>query len=240
MYQIGICDDDDVFMKYIERLFIEEGIKAEFYEYYSGEELIENIKEHSGFDLLILDVMMPGMNGNETAKEFRKQFPNTLLVFCSGVCMPTVESFETTPYRYWLKEYTEEKMKQEIQDVLQKMERNREASPFVMVKKGSQIVKLPAEQVYYIAIAKKGTTFYCEEENEVYTSSKKLAEIYEQLKDSRFAYAHNSYIVNLRHVAVVSLKEMELTNGKRLTISRARTKEFRKAFATDVAQKYER
>ena len=240
MYQIGICDDDVVFVKYIERLFHEKGIEAEFFEYLSGEELIRDMKERNSFDLLVLDVMMPGMDGNETAKEFRKQYPNTLLVFCSGVCMPTVKSFEATPYRYWLKEYTEEKMKQEIQDVLEKMEKNRKSSPSVMAKKGSQNVKLSAERIYYIAIAKKGTIFYCEDEKESYTSSKRLAEIYEQLKDSGFAYAHNSYIVNLRHVVVVSLKELELKNGKKLTVSRARAKEFRKAFAADVAQKYER
>ena len=109
-----------------------------------------------------------------------------------------------------------------------------------MVKKGSHIVKLSAEKIYYIAIAKKGTTFYCEDENEIYTSPKKLAEFYEQLKDYGFAYAHNSYIVNIKHVAVVSLKELEFKNRKKLTISRSRAKEFRKAFATDVAQKYER
>lgn len=240
MYRIGICDDDAVFTKYIERLFKEEGIEAEFYEYLSGEELVQDVKERDSFDLLVLDVMMPGMDGNETAKEFRTQFPNTLLVFCSGVCLPTVESFEATPYRYWLKEYTEEKMKSEIKNVLQKMERNRKPSPFVMVKKGSQIVKLPAEQIYYIAIAKKGTVFYCAGENEIYTSARKLAEIYEQLKEFGFVYAHNSYIVNLRHIVVVSLKELELRNGQKLTVSRSRAKEFRKAFVADVAQKYER
>lgn len=240
MYQIGICDDDPMFIKYIERLFDEEGLEAEFHEYLSGEELIRNMKERDGFDLLVLDVMMPGMDGNETAKEFRTQFSDTLLVFCSGICKPTVESFETTPYRYWLKEYTEEKMKEEIQDVLRKMEKDKKVSPFVTAKKGSRILKLTADQIYYIAIAKKGTKIYCEGENEIYTSSKKLAEFYEQLKEFGFAYAHNSYIVNLKHVAVVSLKEMELKNGKKLTISRARAKEFRKAFAEDVAQKYER
>lgn len=220
MYRIGICDDDAVFTKYIERLFKEEGIEAEFYEYLSGEELVQDVKERDSFDLLVLDVMMPGMDGNETAKEFRTQFPNTLLVFCSGVCLPTVESFEATPYRYWLKEYTEEKMKSEIKNVLQKMEKNRKPSPFVMVK--------------------KGTVFYCAGENEVYTSARKLAEIYEQLKEFGFVYAHNSYIVNLRHIVVVSLKELELRNGQKLTVSRSRAKEFRKAFVADVAQKYER
>lgn len=239
IYHIGICDDDPVFIKYIERLFREMLPETVFYEYLSGEELIQDMQVQEVYDLLILDMQLPGMGGNETAKEFRKQFPDTLLVFCSGVCLPTVESFETTPYRYWLKEYTEERMKKEISDVLYKMQRSK-VLPYVMGKKGNQIVKLSPEQICYIAIAKRGTILYCRDGQEKYSSSKRLADLYEQLKDFGFVYAHNSYIVNLKHVAIVDSKELEFVNGEKLSISRARSKEFKKAFAVSLAQKYER
>lgn len=239
MYYIGICDDDAVFIKYIERLFSETQQAIEFLEYSSGEELICDMQKRTAYDLLILDIQMPGMDGNETAKEFRKQFPDTLLVFCSGVCLPTVESFETTPYRYWLKEYTEERIQQEICDVLCKMKTSK-VVPYIMGRKENQIVKLSADQIYYISIAKRGTVLHCENEGEQYTSQKKLIEFYEELRQFGFAYAHNSYIVNLKHVTVAGAKELELSNGEKLTVSRARGKEFRKAFAVSLAQKYER
>lgn len=239
MYYIGICDDDAVFIKYIERLFGETQEAIEFLEYLSGEELICDMQKRTAYDLLVLDMQMPGMDGNETAKEFRKQFPNTLLVFCSGVCLPTVESFETTPYRYWLKEYTEERMQQEICDVLCKMKTSK-MLPYIMGRRKNQIVKLSPEQIYYISIAKRGTVLHCGTTEDQYTSQKKLIEFYEELRQVGFAYAHNSYIVNLKYVTVVGAKELELANGEKLTISRARVKEFRKAFAISLAQKYER
>lgn len=242
MYRIGICDDDAMFIRYMKRLFGEACQNVTFYEYLSGEELIEDITKNPPLDLLILDVLMPGMDGNETARAFRKQFPDTLLIFCSGACMPTAETFVLTPYRFWLKEYTEGKMKKEIADVLVKMQKNRqkkEASPMLVVKQNSQLVKLPASQVYYVAIAKKGTNIYCEDDNEVYTCGVRLAEVYQKLKGAGFVYAHNSYIVNLKYVRVASLTELEFANGKKLTISRSKAKEFRKAFAEEVAQKYE-
>ena len=46
----------------------------------------------------------------------------------------------------------------------------------------------------------KGTMLYCGDSGEKMYSSQKLAEFYEQLKEFGFAYAHNSYIVNLKHV----------------------------------------
>lgn len=133
MYYIGVCDDDPAFIEYIERLFRETGEEIEFFEYLSGEKLLQDMQIRETYDLLILDVCMPGMDGNETARNFRVQFPDTLLVFCSGVCKPTVESFETTPWRYWLKEYTEEKMRSEVLAVIDKLHKNK-VVPCIMGK----------------------------------------------------------------------------------------------------------
>lgn len=81
---------------------------------------------------------------------------------------------------------------------------------------------------------------YCGDSGEKYTSSQKLTEFHEQLKQFGFAYAHNSYIVNLKYVAVVRPTELEFVNGEKLTISRAKAKEFKQAFALSLGQKYER
>lgn len=236
MYHVGICDDDPVFIKYTERLF-GEGIT--FYEYLSGEKMLQDMEKQEKYDLLVLDVALPGMDGNQTAREFRKMFPDTLLVFCSGVYMPTVESFETTPYRYWLKKYSEEQMMQEIEGVLAVIKKSH-IMPYVKGKRGNDIVRISPNQIYYIAILNKGTMLYCGDSGEKMYSSQKLAEFYEQLKEFGFAYAHNSYIVNLKHVAVVRATELEFINGEKLTISRSRAKSFKQAFVKSLSQKYER
>ncbi|MBQ7065911.1 MAG: response regulator transcription factor [Lachnospiraceae bacterium] len=236
MYHIGICDDDPVFINYMKRLF-GEGIT--FYEYLSGEEMLQDMQNREKYDLLILDIALPGMDGNQTAKEFRKRFPDTLLVFCSGVYMPTVESFETTPYRYWLKKYSEERMREEIDGVFRVIKKSR-IMPYVQGKRGNDIVRISPNQIYYIAILNKGTVLYCGDSGEKFNSSLKLAELYEQLEQFGFEYAHNSYIVNLQHVAVVKQTELEFVNGEKLSVSRAKAKSFKQAFVKSLSQKYER
>ena len=235
MYYIGICDDDRVFIDYIKKLLREVCEEIIFYEYLSGEELAADLPNRESYDLLILDVRMPGMDGNETARKFRTQFPDTVLVFCSGVCMPTVESFETTPYRYWLKEYTKQRMEKEVADVFEKVKSSR-AVPYVTGKKDKMLVKLSPKRISYISITKKGSLIHCEKET--YTSTKKVAEFYEQLKNFGFVYAHNSYIVNMKHIAAIGTKDLELVDGQILTISRARAKEVQQAFALEMIKKY--
>lgn len=55
--------------------------------------------------------------------------------------------------------------------------------------------------------------------------------MYAALETQDFAYAHNSYIVNLKHVAKVEGNLLVLMDGTALSISRSRKEEFYQKFA---------
>ena len=246
MYYIAICDDDSDFIKYMKNMLLKSGLEKEeilFYEYSSGEELINSIDICEKIDLLILDMKMKKIDGNETARLFRDQFPFSVIVFCSGVYLPTVESFETTPFRYLLKEYTDERMIRELNAVVKEV-KNRSIEPVVMGTWNYNAVKLKLEEILYISIARNGSNIYVnskiikyEFENHI-TSKKRLPEIYSVLKNYGFEYAHNSYIVNLNHIKRKTTKELELSDGTVLSIARSKEKQLRIAFAKYKAQKY--
>ena len=88
MYNIAICDDSKQYITYIKKVMNEarENMDMELrvYEFSSGEELVRNLENDIIYDLLILDMCLGGMDGNETARIFRKKFPYAVLVFCSG------------------------------------------------------------------------------------------------------------------------------------------------------------
>lgn len=242
MYHVGIVDDSQAFIDYMKRLFHEGAWKEEdvtFYEYSSGEEFVYQMNMQEKYDLLIMDMRLTGMDGHKTAQLFREQHPDAILIFCSGVCMPTVESFETAPFRYWLKVYTEERMQKELEIVLEKLRENK-AIPYIKGKQRSKVFKIHPKDVEYIEIAKKGSMIhsYYKGEREVYTSPIRVCEFYKILKEFGFAQAHNSYIVNMEYVVMVKVEELELKSGERLTISRSHSKEFRKLFAERMALKY--
>ena len=58
--------------------------KLTVFKSYSGEEALETLKENSQIDLVILDVKMPGMDGIETLKESRKEFPLVEVIMLTG------------------------------------------------------------------------------------------------------------------------------------------------------------
>lgn len=238
MINIAICDDDINFIGYIEEIIKEIRIRHEnivFYEYLSGKELIADFDENIEYDLLILDVQMKGINGNEVAIKFREHYLNTILVFCSRIYKTTPSVFKVAPFRYLLKQYTREKMKMEMGEIIDEMEQ-RKQKPYVVGTYYNNVVKLQPQEIMYASIAKTGSNIYVcpyipqfEFEKHI-KCKKKLPEIYEMLKDFDFTYVHNSYIVNLNYVKKKTMKEIELVNGEILTISRSKEREFRERF----------
>lgn len=246
MYNIAICDDEEKVIQYLKNIIINTGISKEsvkFYEFSSGEEFIDYLNDAVSCDLLILDIQMKKMDGNETAKEFRKVFPTTTLVFCSGVCMPTVKSFEVTPFRYLLKTYTDEHIQSEMKTIINEMI-NKKVEPFIVGNNRYNLVKLRPSDILYISIAKRGSYIHIYPDiieykfEEKLMSKEKVESLYNQLKDFGFAYAHNSYIVNLKYIIKITTSELQLVEGTKLTISRSKEKMFREEFARVLAEKY--
>ena len=110
MYHIVICDDDTLFIDHMKCLLLRAGLPSEackFYSYLSASEFEADFENFYTVDLLILDIQLPDVNGTIFAKSFREKFPSSTLVFCSGKQSPTPESFESEPYRYLLKAFSD-------------------------------------------------------------------------------------------------------------------------------------
>ena len=241
-YHIAICDDDPEYIKYAEDLFLqvkESKEKVVFYEYISGEELLNDLDTVEKYDLLFLDVQLSGMDGNATARRFREKFPDSLLVLCSGVYLPTPESFEVLPFRYLLKSYTKERMKEELTQIFCQM-RKMKPAPLLFGKRERKNFRIPLTHVEYIEIAKRGSVIHTYENGErfKYSSGIKIAEHYLKLRNFGFAYAHDSYIVHLNSVSIITAAELELLSGAKLSISRSHSRIFKEKFAEYLAQKY--
>lgn len=246
MYNIIICDDDKKFIQYMKNIILASDINENeviFHEYCSGEEFLLKLDRNKEYDLLILDMQMKELNGNKTAKLFREEFPTTTLVFCSGVCLPTVESFETTPFRYLLKEYNDSRMMQEMGVIIEQVKDKKE-EPFIVGSYHGNVVKVKPDEILYVVIAKRGSHIYVRPNVLKYKFEKniicreKVEKLFGILKDYGFAYAHNSYIVNLKYIRSKTLVELELIDGTLLSISRSKEKELRAALAENLGKKY--
>ena len=80
MNKILIIDDDRELCALIKRSVQSEHIEADFCN--TGKEGLQKLKEQE-YQLVVLDVMMPGMDGFETLEEIRKENSLPILMFTS-------------------------------------------------------------------------------------------------------------------------------------------------------------
>lgn len=236
MYEIILCDDDEGYIHYMHKLILSAGLvekEVRFYEYNSGRELAESLSNIKECDLCILDIGMEDMNGDETAKIFRKAFPSSVLIFCSGIYGPTTKSFEAEPFRYLLKSYTDEQMLEEIKNIVDRVKRKKEI-PAILIKSPEGMRRIRPDQILYIEIYKRGSRVFLHPdmhgEEKSFTTTKKLSDLYEILEGYGFAYAHSSYIVNIEYVKMLRFGEVQMIDNTILNVSRSREKSLKKAY----------
>ncbi len=244
MYHIVICDDDKAFIRCIKEIIIEAGqAQYEFYfsEYESGEEFVSNLDPREKIDLLILDMEMKQMDGDETALRFREIYRESVLVFCSGVRFPTVKSFVVTPYRYLLKSYPTEMLVGEMREVLKEVARQKK-DDYLLAHYRKELSKISVRDILYIENAKRGSRLElidsCEEKEEAkqLLIDEKLNEVEE--KYECFVFTHNSFLINLEHLDRVDGTNAFLDNGGIIPVSRKYAKELKLKFARAIAGKY--
>lgn len=245
MYNIAICDNNKLFVRYMEKYFLQSGLKKEelcFYEYYSIEELICNLSDNIMFDLLMLDIHMSVTNNSQAAREFRRKCPDTVLVFCSESKQTDVQSFDILPYGYLFKSYSESQMLNEVKIITDEVKRRKNV-PSILGRNYYNMVVLKPDDIMYISVAKRGSRIVVFPERirsdfeKRLICDRKIKELYDMLKGYGFVYAHNSYIVNLRYVKRKTITELELEDGTILTVARSKEKELRREMSEYFARK---
>ena len=246
MLRIAICDKNVKYTQWLKKQIMEvvpKEKKVKFREYVNGNDFLEDLYVKKEPDILFLDVQMPDMDGYHIAVKLRRYTKYTLLIFCSGAASPAPEFFQLGVYRFLLKQYDTQRMKKELEEILNNAINKKEES-YLWGHYRRSYHKIMPRDVLYVSIAKRGSMIHCyndlmSKENSWEISCKnKLSEIYEKLKSCGFAYAHNSYIVNMRYVVRKNAKEVELIDGTILSVSRSKTKLFEKALAEYCAEYY--
>ena len=249
MYKIAICEDDQEYIEVIKKLIVKTNVvdvnMLLFQEFCSGEQL--SFHPQLDFDLIIMDIQMGKMDGYETAMELRKIDNNFLLVFCSGVIMPTPKFFRANAFRYLDKNDSAEELLSEMTVIMNEMVARKDR-PFIMYKYSlaKEQIRVYPESVLYISIRQSGSQAHVYGKlkdmfpTEVLRNRMSVNAVSEIFDESQgFVRLHNSYIVNMAYITKVLPESVELIDGTILNVSRSKVKQFQQAFARYVALKYE-
>ena len=107
MTRIAFCDDDAALLHqmqdFLEQYRTLRGVQLELAPYTKPMELLADIEAGVRFDVLFLDVLMPGINGINAAREIRQYDTAVQIIFVTSSSEFAVQSYVVGAYYYQLK-----------------------------------------------------------------------------------------------------------------------------------------
>ena len=214
MLKIAICDDEKVFLEEAfeccSRYFDKKDIECEISVYSEGNELLNA----DAYDIVLLDVEMPNVNGIDIKNYIEKQRQNTRIVFISGYPEAMPDAFGDNVSGFLVKPLDEAKFEKKMDEVLDKIMRD---NRFILCDTGEENIKVYINDIAYIKAEGRYSRIYKNNE-ESFLVSKSISEYEDEACDG-LVRCHKSIVVNLEHVkgvkAIVKMK-----NGTEIPIGR--------------------
>ena len=233
MIKIGICDDDKNFRTLLAEAIRREDSESFIYEYSTGETLIQD--EENDLDLLFLDIipfLIRELILNKVGFLMKKKNKDLILVFVSGIYLPTPESFCVQPYRYLLKQSNPSEIQRELGTILTYTKEHKGKKYFIAEDDG-MYQKIDIDEILYFSIIRRGCEIHILQNGtgKILRTRKRIQEIEEELRREYFCRIHKSFLVNPRYITEVKKSEIKMDNNEILSVSKARRKTFEDMFA---------
>lgn len=222
--KIALCDDDNTELqkaKYVIQDFITQrqtDFQITLNTFTNGDDLLRHIDRFEGFDLLILDIMMPGMNGIELAAEIRSKNTDCKIIFLTSSSEFAVSSYKVDAFYYLLKPFSENELSALLCKVHDYIDNEKYSS--IVIREAGKYTRIQIHTILYIESVKH-TIYFHMRSGEVLSCYATISEFSDMLlSDKRFIRSHKSFVVNMNYVISISSKNFVLSDKTLIPISR--------------------
>lgn len=220
--RIAVCDDNPKELERIKGCFCRiQGYDLVCSYFDSTSTVMEILKtENSPYDLYILDIEMPGMNGLKLAKSIREKDSRALFVFLTSYTRYMKDVFDVVTFDFIEKPISDEKLLQILERAPTYL--NITSQHFSFGYRASRY-SLKYDRILYIE--KKGRQALIHTFEDVYKTNMTLEEIWKQLNPKSFVHIHSSYIINLYNLDRKDNEIAIMRNGEKLHITKGYRRE---------------
>jgi len=208
--KIAICDDEAVHIKNIRNNLPD----LEMDIYTNPNLLFETVRGGKEYDVIFLDIMMPGFDGISLARELREINDDVIIVFITSKIEFMQTGYEVKAFRYLLKEQISHGLKKVWSDIEAELAAKKDE--YFIYEFGRQVYRRSYREIIYFESSLRRVTIHTKNNADIFYG--KLDDIE---KDSPlFVRVHKSFLVNKKHIRGISTDTVILSNGEVLPVSR--------------------
>ena len=225
-YFVAIVEDDaseaSNLISYFHQYEKEANVVFEIRPFPSGEAFLSSYQPV--YDLVLMDIGLPGLNGMETAIRFREMDTKATLIFVTNMTQYAVHGYEVDAADYVLKPVSYPRFAIKLKRAMRKLEDKRDSEVVLNLPEG--LYRLPASQIYYIEISSHDLCYHTTTGD--YQTYGSLKQVEKNLNSRQFVRCNSCYLVNLAYVRGIRENQVQVGNIL-LQMSRPKKKEFLQA-----------
>jgi DNA-binding LytR/AlgR family response regulator len=182
-------------------------------------EFLQQSEKTGGYDILLLDICMPGVLGTDIAKEVRKKKEKSEIIFLTSSRDYAVEAFALKAAHYIIKPFSAEQFKEALNRAVEKFKSKQVKNINIKMRSGDlRFVEL--DEIMYVESFSHSQIVYLKngENLEARETLTKLLSIFDETSKGQFICPYKGFIVNQKSIRGIESDKIILKNGKGIPI----------------------
>lgn len=204
--KIAACDDDSVFLQelctYFKSYTKEYNCNLEYHTFTNPLELVTQIEKGIHYDVILLDMFMPGINGIQCAKDIRSYDNFVKIIFLTSSPEFAIDSYTVKAYDYLLKPIQKENLIVILNQLVKEF--NTAKDNIFVFKCKTGIVKISLSKLEYCEMINRKIMLYLTD-GKKYECSLKINDLEKKLEHfGMFLRPHRSFLVNMDYIQMLT------------------------------------
>lgn len=217
--RIAVCDDEELFRIEFKSVLDKVLINAEYdIDTFSGGSSLYEAFLKNPFDLVFLDIEMPGIDGITLAKRLRAVSENVQIVFLTSHIEYALEGYEVNALRYLVKPVDMNKLSEVLKYIQDKKNNSRQ----IMIKQEGEDIVIDLSDIIYMESMDKNVRIVTSKSE--YITRYNISDYEEELKNSGFLRIHRGYLISLSKVKKIVKNDVVMDGDISLPVSRSNIK----------------
>lgn len=222
-YKAAIVDDSqeyrDTVQEVLQSVAGRCGKEIQCTQFSRAETLVYEMNDEGAyFDIYVLDIQMPGINGMDLGRGIREKYPDVCMIFVTSYSRFALESYEIDAYQYILKDKIAERLPRALEKFFRRTAEETEAD-YYTISTANKLEKFRFKDI--IRICKNGKYAEFVTKERTYRQRLSLNDVYKMLPAGDFVFIERGIIVNIFHISGMDVREITLSNHEVVTASRA-------------------
>lgn len=224
--RIAVCDDDELCRRLTGKMLKmyvsgnpEKDVSFEMFD--SADKLLNDICRNGGYDVYVLDILMPGMDGMELGTKLRELSPSSMIIYLTSSPQYAIESYKVKAFNYILKPVEKDLLFASLDEAFSSFFSKKIKCMIVKTKTGS--VRVDFDSIVYVEICNRAMLLHLTNDRIVESVKLRLPfseAVQDLFSDERFIACGASVVANMHYICKVESDVILFRGGEMVSLPR--------------------